>query len=61
MQDLFAAIALVLVIEGLLWATMPEWMKSAALRVAQIDAGALRVAGLVTALVGVAAVWLIRG
>lgn len=60
-QDLWAALALLLVIEGLLWAGMPDRMKEAALRVAQFDSAGLRTGGLVAALVGLFLIWLIRG
>ena len=61
MQDLLAALALVLVIEGLLWASVPESMKEAVLKVAQFDSNALRAGGLAAALTGLFAVWLVRG
>jgi uncharacterized protein YjeT (DUF2065 family) len=61
MQDLFTAAALVLVLEGMLWALFPNGMKQAAARAMVLDAGVLRVGGLVFAAIGVFAVWLIRG
>ncbi len=61
MQDLFTAAALVLVLEGVLWALFPNGMKQAAARAMVLDPGVLRVGGLVFAGVGVFLVWLIRG
>lgn len=61
MQDLLTAAALVLVLEGVLWALFPNGMKQAAARAMVLDAGVLRVGGLVFAGIGVFAVWLIRG
>ena len=61
MQDLLTAGALVLVLEGALWALFPNGMKQAAARAIVLDAGVLRAAGLLFAAVGVFIVWLIRG
>lgn len=61
MQDLFTAAALVLVIEGVLWALFPNGMKQAAARAIVLDAGILRTGGLLFASIGVLVVWLIRG
>jgi len=59
--DLITALALVLVIEGALYALFPDAMKRAVLSIADLPASMLRNAGLVAAVVGVAIVWLIRG
>ncbi len=61
MRDLLTALALVLVIEGMLWALFPEAMKRAAERALIMNSGQLRYAGLVAAAAGVVLVWLIRG
>lgn len=61
MIDLATALALVLVVEGTLWALFPEGMKQAAARAAFLDNGALRVGGLLFVGLGVLLVWLIRG
>jgi uncharacterized protein len=61
MSDLMAALGLVLVIEGLLWAVFPAmatWILEAA---AQTPEQTLRFAGLVTVGAGVLIVWLVRG
>jgi uncharacterized protein YjeT (DUF2065 family) len=61
MHDLLTAAALVLVLEGVLWALFPNGMKQAAARAMVLDPGVLRIGGLAFAAVGVFIVWLIRG
>lgn len=61
MQELATAGALVLVIEGVLWALFPEAMRRAAERACGLDPGMLRMGGLAFATAGVVLVWLIRG
>lgn len=60
MRDLWTGLALVLVIEGVLYALFPEGMKRAAMRAATLPSQALRGAGLAAAAVGVVIVWLLR-
>lgn len=60
MGDLWTGLALVLVIEGLLWAAAPDRMREMALRTSSIESRALRLGGLSFAIVGVGLVWLIR-
>jgi uncharacterized protein YjeT (DUF2065 family) len=60
MSDLWTACALVLVIEGCLYALFPESMKRAAARAVGVPSQALRLAGLAAACAGVALVWLVR-
>ncbi len=60
-QDLFTAFALVLVIEGVLYAAFPSVMRRALEAALETPEPTLRAVGLVTAVIGVAAVWLIRG
>jgi uncharacterized protein len=60
MRDLWTALALVLVIEGVLYALFPEGMKRAAARAVAIPPQALRMAGLAAVCLGVALVWLVR-
>jgi uncharacterized protein YjeT (DUF2065 family) len=61
MSDLGTALALVLVVEGVLWALFPERMKQAAARALLVEDGSLRLGGLAFAGAGVLLVWLIRG
>ena len=60
MRDLWTALALVLVIEGALYALFPEGMKRAAARALLVPPQAMRLAGLAAACVGVVLVWLVR-
>ncbi len=60
MQDLLTASALVLVLEGALWALFPDAMKRAAARAMTLESGVLRGVGLAFAVLGVFIVWLIR-
>ena len=61
MREVVAALALVLVIEGALYALFPAAMKRMMSQVMQIPDSALRYAGLLAALAGVAIVWFTRG
>lgn len=59
--DLVTALGLVLVIEGLLLAVIPDALRRIVLAVASQPPDALRIGGLVSAAIGVAIVWLVRG
>lgn len=61
MSDLTTALALVLVLEGLLWALMPDGMKRAAMIALSLENSQLRNGGLVIATLGVFFIWLLRG
>lgn len=61
MNDFLAALALVLVIEGLLYAAAPEALRRAMAVILTQPPGAMRVAGLSAAAFGVFLLWLIRG
>ncbi|MCR9074097.1 MAG: DUF2065 domain-containing protein [Alphaproteobacteria bacterium] len=61
MQDFLAALALVLVIEGLLYAAAPDALRRAMAVILTQTPGAMRVAGLSAAVVGLFLLWLIRG
>jgi uncharacterized protein len=61
MSDLATSIALVFVIEGILYSLFPEGMKRVVTQVTVLPVSALRLSGLIVAAVGVVAVWLIRG
>ena len=60
MRDLWTGLALVLVVEGVLYALFPQGMKRVAARTVQVPSHLLRGAGLAAAAVGVALVWLLR-
>lgn len=59
-DELITAIALILVIEGGLYALFPEGMRKMAMQVENVSPSSLRSAGLLAATVGVGIVWLMR-
>lgn len=61
MNDLWTALGLVLVIEGLLYAAFPEAMRRAVALVLSLPASQVRAVGLGTAAFGLVCVWLVRG
>ncbi len=61
MLDFLAALGLVFAIEGLFLAAFPGGAKRTMTAVLEIPDGALRIAGIVSALAGVLIVWLVRG
>jgi len=60
MKDLLTALALVLVIEGVLYATFPEAMRRMVVQMLAVPEPVLRTVGLAAACLGVGAVWLMR-
>lgn len=60
MSDFVVALGLVLVIEGVLYALLPDAMKRMMAQVLDMPANQLRVAGLVAAVVGLGIVWVVR-
>ena len=60
MKDLLTALALVLVIEGVLYATFPETMRRMVVQMLAVPEPVLRAVGLAAACLGVGAVWLMR-
>ena len=61
MSDFVVAIGLVLAFEGILFAAFPGGVKRAMEHVVETPDGALRVVGLLSAVIGVVVVWLVRG
>ncbi len=61
MTDLLTALALVLVIEGSIYALFPEGMQQMMSRVLEMPPSTLRYTGLGLAILGVGLAWLIRG
>jgi uncharacterized protein len=61
MSDFFAALGLVFAIEGICLAAFPLVAKRGIAGILAMSDGALRVTGVVSALIGVAIVWWVRG
>jgi uncharacterized protein YjeT (DUF2065 family) len=61
MSNFIVALGLVLALEGALYALFPDLMKRMASHVTQSPGDTLRVAGVISAAIGVALVWLVRG
>lgn len=61
MDDLIAAIGLVLALEGAVYALFPEGMQRLMSQIIEQPPSGLRTAGLLAALIGVAIVWFVRG
>lgn len=61
MTDFLTALALVFVIEGLLYAVAPNSMRDMAMRITGMEPALLRRVGLGAAILGVLAVAVIRG
>ena len=60
MEDFLAALGLVFVIEGLLFAAFPEQAKRAMASVVETPEATLRLIGIGSAVIGVILVWLVR-
>jgi uncharacterized protein YjeT (DUF2065 family) len=61
MLDFLAAIGLFFTIEGIFLAAFPAGAKRTMAIVLEMPDGPLRIAGIVSAVVGVVIVWLVRG
>jgi uncharacterized protein YjeT (DUF2065 family) len=60
MRDLIAALGLALAIEGILFASFPDAMKRAMMDAAGSPRDRMRLVGIVSAVIGVLAVWAAR-
>jgi uncharacterized protein len=60
MSDFLAAIGLLFVIEGILFAAFPPATKRAMIAALEMPEGQLRIVGLVSAVVGIGIVYLVR-
>ena len=60
MSDFLAALGLVFVIEGLVFAAFPGHAKKAMLSVLETPDHSLRTLGIIAAMIGLALVWLVR-
>ena len=61
MSDFVVAIGLVLAIEGLIFAAFPGAAKRLAANALESPENSLRIAGVVSAILGIIIVWLVRG
>jgi uncharacterized protein YjeT (DUF2065 family) len=61
MDDFLAALGLVFVIEGLLFAAFPDAARRAVATVLNTPDQTLRTIGIASAVLGLAVVWLVRG
>ena len=61
MQDFLAALALVIVLEGIAYAAFPDQIKRAMLTLLETPSSKIRVVALVSACVGLGLLWLVRG
>jgi len=59
-DELIVAIALILVLEGGLYALFPDGMRKMALQIERVPASTLRTAGLLAAIIGVGIIWLLK-
>jgi uncharacterized protein len=60
LKDLLTALALILVIEGIVYALFPEVMKRLAVRTTRTPSQSFRIGGLIAAILGVILVWALR-
>jgi uncharacterized protein YjeT (DUF2065 family) len=61
MSDLVTALGLVLAVEGILFAAVPEATKRAMYEASQTPRDRVRIVGIASGIVGVLIVWLVRG
>jgi uncharacterized protein YjeT (DUF2065 family) len=60
LHDLWVALGLMAVLEGLLYAAFPEQMKRMMAQISQQPGEILRLTGLLVAITGVASLWLLE-
>jgi uncharacterized protein len=61
MSDFIVALGLVFVIEGLMFSAFPGTAKRAMASVLQSPDNALRIVGIISAVLGILMIWLVRG
>ncbi len=59
-SDLLVGVGMVLVLEGLLFTAIPNWMRSAMKSALSSPDSILRAVGLASAVVGLILIWLVR-
>lgn len=60
LDELIIAVALILVIEGALYALFPGAMRKMMQRIERVPASSLRTSGLLAAIFGVGIIWLVK-
>jgi uncharacterized protein YjeT (DUF2065 family) len=58
--DLIVGLGMMLVLEGILFAALPAWMRSAMKSVLSSPDNILRAVGLASAVIGLVLIWLVR-
>jgi uncharacterized protein YjeT (DUF2065 family) len=58
--DLIVGLGMMLVLEGILFAALPAWMRSAMKSVLASPDNILRAVGLASAVIGLVLIWLVR-
>ena len=58
--DLLIGVGFVLVVEGLLFAAMPQWMRNAMTQALATPDQVLRTVGVVSAVIGLLLIWVVR-
>jgi uncharacterized protein len=59
--DFITALGLAFVVEGVLFLAFPEWVRRIMASVAASPGMQLRISGLISAVIGLVAIWFIRG
>jgi uncharacterized protein len=59
-SDFVVGVGMLLVIEGLLFTALPEWMRTAMKSAMSSPDNILRAVGLVSAVIGLVLIWLVR-
>lgn len=59
-QDILTAICLMLIIEGMIPFLYPNRWKAAVIRLAEMDSKSMRIAGLISMIVGAGSLYLVR-
>lgn len=59
-HDFFVGLGMLLMLEGLLFAASPNWMRKAMQSALSSPDSILRVVGLISAVIGLGLIWLVR-
>jgi uncharacterized protein YjeT (DUF2065 family) len=61
MSDLLTAVALIFVIEGVLYALFPDFMRKILAEALKLPVSSMRMGGLIAVVIGAGLIWLIKG